>query len=101
MDDFNTALIREKIIFVDEESGKEAKADGHSVVRSNRIFLKLEKDGKSEKVVVRAQNMHTTLRVAGKIMQEFYRKGPLSPHLGSISWVVRAAVQLRARIQSL
>lgn len=86
MDDFNTALLREKIVFVDEESGKEAGADGHSVVRSNRIYLKLEKDGKSEKVVVRAQNMHTTLRVAGKIMQEFYRKGLLTPHAGSIVW---------------
>ena len=30
MDDFNTALLREKIIFVDEATGREAGADGHS-----------------------------------------------------------------------
>lgn len=80
MDDFNTALIREKIVFVDEKGGP-ATSDGHNIVRSNRIFLKLamEEGDKeyTEKVVVRAQNMHTTLRLAGRVMQEFYRAGML------------------------
>lgn len=75
MDDFNTALIREKIVFVDEAASRDAGAEGHGVIRSNRIFLKLEKDGAVEKVVVRAQNMHGALRLAGKVMQEFYRMG--------------------------
>lgn len=77
MDDFNAALIREKIIFVNEDGGPAATADGHNVIRSNRIFLKLEAGGATEKVVVRAQNMHTTLRMAGKVLQEFFRLGPL------------------------
>lgn len=75
MDDFNTALIREKIIFVDENGTPAAIADGHNVIRSNRMFLKLERDGRSEKIVIRAQNMHTTLRLAAKVMQEYYRAG--------------------------
>ncbi len=82
MDDFNTALIREKVIFVNEDGGPAPTADGHNVIRSNRIFLKLERDGEVEKVVARAQNMHTTLRLAGKIMQEFYRAGFFSKRRG-------------------
>jgi predicted kinase len=85
MDDFNTALIREKIIFVNEDGGPAPAADGHSVIRSNRVFLKLERDGQAEKVVVRAQNMHTTLRLAGKVMQEFYRMGLLQKR-ANLNW---------------
>jgi hypothetical protein len=63
-------------------TGDTATADGHNVIRSNRILLKLESEdgeeaGYAEKVVVRAQNMHTTLRLASRVMQEFYRGGML------------------------
>lgn len=76
MEEFSASLVREKIIFIDD--GQDIEADGEAgptVIRSNRIFLKLGERAATEKVVVRAQNMHTTLRLAGKVMYSFYKNG--------------------------
>jgi len=48
---------------------------GPTIIRSNRIFLKLGRRAASENVVVRAQNMHTTLRIASKIMFSYFKQG--------------------------
>lgn len=76
MEDFNTSLVREKIIFTEGEVGA---GDGKEpvIIRSNRIFLKLGTGAAAEKIVVRAQNMHTTLRMAARILAGFYAQGSL------------------------
>ena len=58
MEDFNTSLVREKIIFIDDVGTPDVEdlEDGPNVVRSNRMFLRLGEKGE-EKIVVRAQNM--------------------------------------------
>jgi len=71
MEDFNTSLVREKIILTDGEIGAGAEKEP-VVIRSNRIFLKLGHGTDTEKVVIRAQNMHTTLRLAAKILHSHY-----------------------------
>ncbi len=78
MEDFNTSLVREKIVFIDDAVTPDIDdlEDGPNVVRSNRVFLKLG-DKQGEKVVVRAQNMHTTLRMASLILAEYFKHGPL------------------------
>ena len=90
MKSFSTSLVREKIIFVDEQAARSA---GHSVsptvVRSNRIFLNLEDKNNVEKVVVRTQNMHTTLRLAAQIMQSYYRSGLFLNRADAYDWPAR------------
>jgi hypothetical protein len=83
MEDFNTSLVREKIVMTaDGDSPDKAPV----VIRSNRIFLLLGEGAGAEKVVVRAQNMHTTLRIAAKVLGSFYADGPLSPRSASLNW---------------
>jgi hypothetical protein len=79
MDNFNTSLVREKIVFT--EGDKEP-----TVIRSNRIFLKLGEGAHAEKVVIRAQNMHTTLRVAAKILFSYFRHGLILPRTMPFDW---------------
>ncbi|MBU6475805.1 MAG: hypothetical protein KGL10_03530 [Alphaproteobacteria bacterium] len=84
MSDFNTSLVREKIILTEGEIGEEEKEP--VVIRSNRIFLKLGEGAHPEKVVIRAQNMHTTLRVAAKILGIYYKDGPLLAREAPPDW---------------
>ena len=88
MEDFNTSLVREKIIFIDDTDAPDADDvmdDGPNVVRSNRMFLKLGDKG-GEKIVVRAQNMHTALRVASKVLAEFFKHGPIMGRARPVDW---------------
>jgi len=82
MEDFNTSLVREKIIFTEGEIG-EVEAKEPVIIRSNRIFLKL---GSKEKAVVRAQNMHTTLRMAARVLGAFFKDGPLLTRKTPLDW---------------
>jgi len=86
MTDFNTVLLREKIDLTDETGSIPGTVDGKAVVRSNRVFLKLDKDGASEKVVIRAQNMHSTLRLAESILKDFYWNGLFTHRLNPVEW---------------
>lgn len=84
MDHFSTSLVREKIVFIDDGLGGEALTEKiPDTVRSNRIFLKLLSPSGVEKVVIRAQNMHSTLRFAARILLRFHRQGSL---LKDIDW---------------
>ncbi len=79
MEDFNTALIREKVDIIDDAAASGAD-DEANVIRSNRIFLKLQQPAPghktvTEKVVIRCQNMHSTMRLAARVMTEFYDFG--------------------------
>lgn len=80
MDDFNTALIREKIIFIDSAAPQktDAMAEGHHVVRSNRLLLNLPGDKGVEKLVIRSQTMPGTLRLAAAALMDFCAKGKFS-----------------------
>lgn len=80
MDDFNTALIREKIIFIDSAAPQktDAMAVGHNVVRSNRLLLNLPGDKGVEKLVIRSQTMPGTLRLAAAALMDFCAKGKFS-----------------------
>jgi hypothetical protein len=84
MEDFSTSLLREKIAFIDDNTPPDTDVpdDGPNVVRSNRVFLKLG----TEKVVTRAQNMHTTLRLAGKVMADYYKNGAFTPRLDKLAF---------------
>lgn len=76
MTEFNASLVREKIIFVDQEQAMLDGVEAEPVtIRSNRIFLQINDGKHTEKIVVRCQNMHTTLRLASKIMYSFYKNG--------------------------
>ena len=78
MEEFSTSLIRDKIILMDDTPG------GHDgiikepvVIRSNRIFLRLGSPPNIENVVIRAQNMHSTLRLASKVISSCSGDGSL------------------------
>ncbi len=66
MKNFSASLVREKIVFIDETKDEMEEDIVPAVVRSNRIFLELSDAQSTEKVVIRAQNMHTTLRLASR-----------------------------------
>ncbi len=85
MEDFNTSLVREKIIFTSGGVGEETEKEP-VVIRSNRIFLRLGQTGDTEKIVIRAQNMHTTLRIAAKILHTYYNGGPLLSRGEPLDW---------------
>lgn len=72
MEAFNTSLVREKIIMLDEHG---PAASEPIVIRSNRISLKLGMRAASEKIVIRAQNMHLTLRIASRLMSNYFNRG--------------------------
>lgn len=46
-----------------------------TVIRSNRIFIRLVTAGLVEKVVIRAQTMHVAMLLAAKTMFSYYRNG--------------------------
>lgn len=74
--DFNTTLLREKFIIRDVLN---AVSDDSLVALSNRISVNLT-DARGmtvETIVVRAQNMHLCIRMAGKIVQTFEQNGPV------------------------
>ncbi len=85
MEDFNSSLVREKIIFTEGEIGENGEKEP-VVIRSNRIFLKMGSGADAEKIVIRAQNMHTTLRIAAKILSAYYKSGPLLSRDTPFEW---------------
>jgi len=74
MASFSTSLVREKIVVVMQDKSPETAKP--VVIRSNRVHLRLTRNKITENIVVRAQNMPDTLRMAGVLMDEYYRKGP-------------------------
>jgi hypothetical protein len=95
--DFTTSLVREKIEFVDDApDSAESRAvmdpvlsaakGGDHVIRSNRLLLALVRRGATERLVVRAKNMHSTLRFAGKILHDFYRNGMFANRAEPFHW---------------
>jgi len=87
MKEFSTALLREKFVIAPPKSG--AKTDQSAVIAlSNRLVVPLyDNKGKlSEKLVVRAQNMHTVVRMAARILQAFSHTGPVTGKTNPFNW---------------
>jgi hypothetical protein len=90
MEEFNASLVREKIILTDDGAGASARADaGSTTIRSNRILLKLGHRAATEKIVIRAQNMHTTLRFASRILYSYHKGGSFLNRATPYDWDVQ------------
>lgn len=79
----NTTLLREKFIL------REGAGDTNPVTATgNRIALPLfSKTGsREERLIVRGQNMHTTLRMAAMICKAYFREGPILTRAPSFPW---------------
>lgn len=87
MEEFSTSLVREKITFIDAIPRADDSAEQlPTVIRSNRIFLKLGDKSATEKIVVRAQNMHTTLRLANRVMTSYFHNGLFLQRSQPVEW---------------
>lgn len=86
MDDFNTALIREKIDVKAQAGALPGSDSGQVTVRSNRICLNLDDGVRQEKIVIRSQNMHSTLRIAARTMADFYKHGFFTGRAQPMDW---------------
>jgi hypothetical protein len=75
MDNFISSLVREKMTFTADAFAEVDPGEELHVIRSNRIFLNLTKNGRTEKIAVRAQTMHVTLLLASKVMFSFFKNG--------------------------
>lgn len=91
MQEFSSSLVREKIVFIDggkdiDPLADEGEASGPTIIRSNRIFLRLSQGTKTEKIVIRGQNMHGTLRMAAKVYAQFRKGGPFTERASPFDW---------------
>jgi hypothetical protein len=79
----NSTLLREKFIL--RENPDDPKP---MVATGNRIALPLISNtgAKEERLIVRGQNMHTTLRMAAMICKTYFREGPIQSRSPSYSW---------------
>lgn len=89
MAEFTTSLVREKIVFVDDGTEKDAAAATPTTVRSNRILITLTGHGPTEKIVIRTQSMPSALRLAGKVMFSYYRNGLFLGRADPYDWEVQ------------
>lgn len=81
---FQTSLLREKFVIKDSK----AKDAAPVIALSNRLVVPLiSADGTTtETLVVRAQNMHTCLRYAAHMANEFLDSGPLIERPTPFDW---------------
>ncbi len=88
MKDFSAKLLREKFVIRDLAYADPQDKRASIVALSNRIVVELRDDSGrlSEKFVVRAQNMHSALRMAARIIQTFEKDGPLMVRAKSFDW---------------
>lgn len=87
MKDLNATLLREKFIIRDAIA-KTGDAATPVIAMSNRMDFSLtNRDGDiTEHFVVRAQNMHSCVRMVARIMQEFHENGPLLTRTQGFDW---------------
>ena len=85
MNEFNTSLLREKFIIRDVALGDE----GETVIAlGNRMVVPLynPRSKASEIFIVRAQNMHTTARLAARLEGIFSARGSVIHAKGTFNW---------------
>lgn len=85
MTKFNTSLQREKFVIRDPT---ELDDENAVIALSNRMAVPIiNKDGDvHETIIVRAQNMHTTARIAAKLYQNVETYGPLTHRIDDFDW---------------
>jgi hypothetical protein len=90
MHDLTTSLLRERFIIHDPFSqiSDSAPDKGFIVAASNRIIITLpnQKNDKSEEFIIRAQNMHSCLRMAAKLVQSFQQGGTILNRHNPFNW---------------
>lgn len=86
MKEFSTALLREKFVIYDPAKGKDNGAA--TIALSNRLAVELrDSEGRiAETLIVRAQNMHSAVRMVARIVQSFGQGGPLSIRRDGYDW---------------
>lgn len=86
MFDFHSTLLREK--FIIHDTSVDMDEDKAIVALSNRIVIPLPGAGKAENEVfiVRAQNMHSCIRMAARILNTYIAAGPIMNRPHSFDW---------------
>lgn len=84
---FEAMLVRERINITQRpiDAGPDAQTET-TVIRSTRLHLPLPGSVKVENVVIRAQNMHTTLRIGAKVLFSFYKSGSFRTRAEPFDW---------------
>ncbi len=85
MKSLNTSLLREKFVISDPKLAN--KKDAATIALSNRMVLDLvnPQTDTHETYVVRAQNMHSVVRMAAHILDEYNTNGPIAAR-GYYNW---------------
>ncbi len=95
MKEFETSLLREKFIIRDPKTSEQSDNKA-TIALSNRMVVVLMNDqgNVQEEFIVRAQNMHSCVRIASRIVQSFIQAGPLLnrnlPYDWENAWAVTA-----------
>ncbi|PJB73038.1 MAG: hypothetical protein CO093_01540 [Alphaproteobacteria bacterium CG_4_9_14_3_um_filter_47_13] len=86
MSEFNTSLLREK--FIIQNSTSSGMIDNEPIIAlSNRMKLILTaSNGAKETFIVRAQNMHSTVRFSAQIVKDFNDYGSLIDRARPFNW---------------
>ncbi len=82
----NTTMLREK--FIIREKGERGRAKQPIVAVGNRLSLPMvSANGQlEERLIIRAQNMHTALRIGAMVTREFFKSGPLLTRSPAFPW---------------
>jgi hypothetical protein len=88
MKEFSTALLREKFVIRDLAYGHHEDERSTLIALSNRMVVELRDNSGdlSETFIVRAQNMHSTIRISARIIQAYKQGGPLLPRATAFDW---------------
>lgn len=82
----NTSLLREKFI-INEVLNDDSAKKLHLTARSNRLPVTLSTgDNKPEIFIIRTSHMHTCIRMAGAILNEFHTHGPIMSRNPPLKW---------------
>ncbi len=81
---FEATLVRERITLV-ERAGDDTPAHP-AQIRSTRLHLSLPGRVAVENIVIRSKNMHTTLRVAAKVLFSYYKSGIFANRAEPYDW---------------
>ena len=88
MQDLHTSLLREKFI-IHDPNAEQGNRKGPVVALSNRVVIELRADDAPAPVevfTVRAQNMHSAVRMGGKILQSFRQGGAILNRKAPYDW---------------
>lgn len=80
---FNSSLIREKFVILENENDKESV-----VATSNRMVISFDSEitDEQETFIVRAQNMHSCIRLAALIVKERQDRGAITTRIRPFKW---------------